>query len=122
MKIPFFIFFVLFVISFGLFGQNKIDLKAVFDTENRQIKISQNIVYQNTTNDTLNSIYLNDWSNSYSTKKTPLAIRMADEYKNDFHLAKNEDRGFTAITSIKQNGIDLKFNQLVTLQTSFKKT
>jgi len=112
LKIPFFIFFVLFVISFGLFGQNKIDLKAVFDTENRQIKISQNIVYQNTTNDTLNSIYLNDWSNSYSTKKTPLAIRMADEYKNDFHLAKNEDRGFTAITSIKQNGIDLKFNQL----------
>ncbi|UKM64210.1 metalloprotease [Flavobacteriaceae bacterium GSB9] len=94
------------------FSQNKIDLKAVFDVENKQIKISQTIVYHNTTNHALNTIYLNDWSNSYSTKKTPLAIRMADEYKNDFHLAKNEDRGFSVIASIKQNGTELKFNQL----------
>ncbi|WP_246041127.1 gluzincin family metallopeptidase [Flavivirga rizhaonensis] len=87
-------------------------MKAVFDIENKQIKISQTIQYQNTTQDELQTIYLNDWSNSYSTKKTPLAIRIADEYKNVFHLAKNEDRGFSAITSIKQNNQDLVFQQL----------
>ncbi|WP_298496652.1 metalloprotease [uncultured Algibacter sp.] len=94
------------------FSQNKIDVKAIFDIENKQIKISQTIHYQNTTNNELKTIYLNDWNNSYSTKKTPLAIRIADEYNNDFHLAKNEDRGYSVITSIKQNDKDLVFTQL----------
>lgn len=97
---------------FTIFSQNKIDLKAVFDIENKQIKISQTIQYQNTTQDELQTIYLNDWSNSYSTKKTALAIRIADEYKNDFHLAKSKDRGFSVITSIKQNNDDLIYQQL----------
>jgi len=90
-----------------MFGQNKIDLRAVFNIEKKQIAISQSIEYNNTSNDTLQTIYLNDWSNSYSTKNTPLAIRMADEYKNEFHLAKNEDRGYSVVTSIKQNQEDL---------------
>jgi len=94
------------------FGQNKIDLKAAFDIENKQIAISQTIQYHNTTDNELQTIYLNDWNNSYSTKKTPLAIRIADEYKNDFHLAKNEDRGYSVMTSIQQNGEDLIFTQL----------
>ncbi len=94
------------------FGQNKIDLKASFDIEKKQIKISQTIQYFNHTQDELLEIYLSDWSNSFSTKKTPLAIRIADEYKNHFHLAKNNDRGFTAITSIKQHGEDLKYEPL----------
>ncbi len=94
------------------FGQNKIDLKAAFDIEKKQIKISQTIQYQNTTQDELQTIYLNDWNNSYSTKKTPLAQRIADEYKNVFHLAKNEERGYSVITSIKQNNEDLVFQQL----------
>ncbi|MEC3908701.1 metalloprotease [Tamlana sp. 2201CG12-4] len=84
----------------------------MFDIENKQVKISQTIQYQNTTSDKLDTIYLSDWSNSYSTKKTPLAIRMADEFKNDFHLAKNEDRGFTVITALKQNDQDLTFERL----------
>ncbi|MEL0456135.1 metalloprotease [Flavobacteriaceae bacterium SZ-1-7] len=99
-------------VCFSTFGQNKIDLKAVFDVENKQIKISQTIQYQNTSSDELSTIYLNDWSNSYATKKTQLAIRMADEYKNDFHLAKNEDRGFSVVASIKQNGEALHFQQV----------
>ncbi|MFD0988555.1 metalloprotease [Mariniflexile jejuense] len=87
-------------------------MKAIFDIENKQIRISQTIQYQNTTQDELQTIYLNDWNNSYSTKKTPLATRIADEYKNDFHLAKSKDRGFSVITSIKQNGESLEFQQL----------
>lgn len=99
-------------LCFGSFGQNKIDVKAAFDIENKQIKISQTIQYQNTTQDELQTIYLNDWNNSYATKKTPLANRIADEYKNDFHLAKSNERGFSVITSIKQNGEELEFQQL----------
>jgi hypothetical protein len=112
LKIRFLNCIIFFALCLSAFSQNKIDLKADFDIENRLIKISQTIQYHNTTNDVLETIYLNDWNNSYSTKKTPLAIRIADEYKNDFHLAKNEDRGFSVIASLKQNDKGLVFNQL----------
>ena len=112
MRIRFLNCIIFFALCLSAFGQNKIDLKADFDIENRQIKISQTIQYHNTTDDVLQTIYLNDWNNSYSTKKTPLAIRIADEYKNDFHLAKSEDRGFSVIASIKQNDEDLVYTQL----------
>lgn len=105
--------FFLFVFASTLsFSQNKIDLKADFDIENRRVKISQTIQYKNTSKNKLDHIYLNDWNNSYSTKKTPLALRFAEEYNNKFHLAKNEDRGYSVITSIKQNNEALVYQQL----------
>ena len=66
----------LIILCFGsiALGQNKIDIQAELNTEKNQIKISQNITYFNATSDTLQTIYLNDWSNSYSTKNTPLAM------------------------------------------------
>ena len=94
------------------FGQNKIDVKATFDVEKKQIVISQTILYQNTSKDGLQTIYLNDWNNSFSTKSTALATRLAGEYKTVFHFAKNKDRGYSAITSIKQNGYNLAFQRL----------
>ncbi|WP_100613027.1 gluzincin family metallopeptidase [Confluentibacter lentus] len=107
-----FLNFILLISYITAFGQNSIDLKADFDMETGQITISQTITYQNTSQDTLRSIYLNDWNQSYATKKTALAERLADEYINDFHLAKNEDRGYSVITSIKQNNQNLVYNQL----------
>ncbi len=112
MKLQFLFLYVFFLVGFSSFSQNKIDLKATFNLENKSIKIIQSIRYQNTSKDTLKTIYLNDWANSYSTKKTALATRIADEYKNDFHLAKNEDRGFTVVTSIKQKEAVLKFSRV----------
>ena len=55
------------------FSQNSIDLAASIDVATKTIKIKERIVYQNQSNDTLSEIFLNDWNNSYSTKKTPLA-------------------------------------------------
>mgnify|MGYP003926091199 FL=1 len=105
-------FLLIGLLSLTMSGQNSIDLRAVFNIEKKQIAISQTIIYQNTSNDILHTIYLNNWNNSYATKKTPLAIRMADEYKNEFHLARNEDRGFSVITSIKQNQEELPYETL----------
>jgi hypothetical protein len=84
-----------------VFSQNRIDLKATFDVPNKIISIEEEITYKNTSNDTLTSIYLNDWNNAYSTKSTPLAVRFTEEFNNKFHFAKSEERGFTSITSIK---------------------
>ena len=101
------------LIGISTFSQNKIDIKAFFDVENKQIRISQTIEYYNTSSDSLSTIYLNDWSNSFSSKTTPLALRFSEEFSNKFHFAKNEDRGFSVITSLtNQNSSELKFNRL----------
>lgn len=93
--------FVLF--HFSSQSQNKIGINAVFDIENNQIQIDQTIEYYNTSTDTLKTIFLNDWSNSYSTKNTPLAKRFTQEYNTNFHFAKNEERGYTVITGLTDN-------------------
>ncbi|MBO3116442.1 metalloprotease [Winogradskyella sp. DF17] len=89
--------------SFVLQGQNLLDIDAYVDVDTKTIKITQKIVYNNTTSDTLEQVYLNDWNNSYSTKSTPLAKRFEEEFSTKFHLAKNDQRGFTAITQLQDN-------------------
>ncbi|MEJ2112829.1 MAG: metalloprotease [Flavobacteriaceae bacterium] len=42
-----------------------------------------------------------------------MAIRFAEEFKTEFHFAKNKDRGFTVITSILQDKQELKFESLL---------
>ena len=93
---------VLFVIlSTTLIAQNTIDINANVNVETKTIAISQTIVYKNESKDTLKTIYLNDWNNSYSTKSTPLAKRFEEEFSTKFHLAKDEQRGFTTVSSIQ---------------------
>jgi hypothetical protein len=90
------------------------EIKAIFDIPNKSINIQHHITYKNTSQDTLNTIYLNDWNNSYSTKTTPLAKRFAEEYNNKFHFAKNEERGYTIITSIaNENNVALQYSNLI---------
>ena len=103
MKLHLLVFTFLFLVTSLIYGQNQIELKATFDMTKKSIKIEQQIVYENTTTDTLKVIYLNDWNNAYSTKTTPLAKRFTEEFNNKFHFAKNEERGYTTITSIKDN-------------------
>ena len=90
------------------------EIKANIQVETKTISVEQSIIYKNTTSDTLKTIYLNDWNNSYSTKTTPLAKRFEEEFSTKFHLAKSEERGFTVVTSMKDNitNIPLEFERL----------
>ena len=85
------------------------DIKADLDVSQKTITITQQIIYQNTSNDTLNTIFLNDWNNAYSTKKTPLAKRFTEEFNDKFHFAKSEQRGYTIITDL-QDGLGNSLN------------
>ena len=96
----------------GIEKTNKIELKAVLDTEKHQLKINQTLTYFNTTTDTLYTVFLNDWAHSYATKNTPLATRFAEEFNTIFHFAKNEDRGYTVITSLTQEDSPVVFARL----------
>ncbi|MEJ6793213.1 MAG: metalloprotease [Lacinutrix sp.] len=100
------------LLCFSASSQNKLNINAIFDVENKSISIEQTIEYLNTSNVALDIIYLTDWSHSYSAKDTPLAERFADEFKNTFHFAKEEDRGFTIINSIKENDTETNYTRV----------
>lgn len=74
--------------------------------------ISQEITYTNDTNTTLDEIYFNDWSHAFSGKSTPLAKRFAEEYRRNFHLAREKKRGYTKIESFKLNGNEIAWERL----------
>lgn len=101
MKTALTILLLIFVFSFTSVAQNALDISANVDVETKTISVSQTIVYKNETNLELKDIYLSDWNNSYSTKTTPLAKRFEEEFSTKFHLAKSEQRGYTIVTSIK---------------------
>jgi len=94
------------ILLFGLcftnfsFGQTNMDIIAVLNDSIRTFNIQHKIEYENSSKDTLNAIYLNDWANSYKDKSTPLAKRFAEDYLRRFHFAKAEERGYTKIYSV----------------------
>ncbi|MBO6880887.1 MAG: metalloprotease, partial [Winogradskyella sp.] len=91
-------------------AQNKIDINAIADVETKTISITQTITYKNESDTVLKEIYLHDWNNSFSNKSTPLAKRFEEEFSTKFHLAKSEERGFTLITTIKDQVNDTNLN------------
>lgn len=94
------IFIVGLFIAPSSFGQTNLDIIAVLNDSIRTFNIQQKIEYENSSQDTLIAIYLNDWANSYKDKSTPLAKRFAEDYLRRFHFAKNEERGHTKIYSV----------------------
>jgi len=82
------------------------------NTEKKLITVFQELTFNNESTDTLSSIVLNDWNNSYSTTNSLLAERFSDEFNRDFHLAKDKERGSTEnITIIDENKSFLTWNR-----------
>ncbi|AWI27289.1 aminopeptidase [Flavobacterium pallidum] len=70
-------------------------MSATLDTEKKTMDVKQQLVYVNNSDDTIQSILLNNWIDAYSSKETPLAKRFSDEFIKSFHLAKKSERGGT---------------------------
>ncbi len=84
-------------------AQYEISIDAELKPETKSIQISQQIVFENSSNIAWQEVYLNDWANSFSSKTTPLAKRFAENYNSSFHFEKKEDRGKTDLHSITDN-------------------
>ncbi len=93
---------------YSVFSQHTNNLKADLDPETQEIDIQQEFTYQNNSKDTLKVIYFNDWAHSYSSKKTALAKRFAEDFKKSLHLAKDDERGYTRIFGMS----DFEFRNL----------
>jgi len=92
--------FCFFIIAFGFSQNQSTKINAELDTEKHQLKIQQEIVFYNTSNDTLNTIYLHNWMNSYKDKKTPLSKRLLADYDKSLYFSKKKNRGFSKIVNI----------------------
>ena len=90
--------FVLFPILF--WAQHSSKMTVRLNAEEKTLLIHQVLTFNNTSNDTLKHIILNDWNNAFSSKSSDLAKRFSDEFIRAFHLANDEERGFTNINNI----------------------
>ena len=84
-----------------LFCQHDIKIKFELDTILNILKVDQQIELVELKKGKQDSIILLDWNNSFISKNTALAKSFAEEYNNKIHFAKEKERGFTAIASIK---------------------
>ena len=113
-KFSFKIFILLINILFlkFSFSQESIEysISASLLSETDQLIIKQKIRFLNQS-DLLKNIYLNDWANSYSSTKSPLADRLVEEYTRSFYLSAKSKRGNTLISNIYINGIKAKWKR-----------
>ncbi|NQX76911.1 metalloprotease [Gilvibacter sp.] len=83
------------------FGQtNQLLITAEADPVGHYIDVEQEIIYYNSSEQTLNEIYLLDWANSFSTKTSELGVRFAENFNNRFYFEQDKNRGRTQLNSL----------------------
>ena len=89
------LYILVFITSVKQYAQHHSQMIVAVDMDKKTLTIEQKIVLFNQTEDSLTSIFLNDWNNAFSSKSSPLAKRFSDEFYRGFHLANEEERGST---------------------------
>lgn len=92
--------------------QNSIVIKATLDDAKSQLNIQQRIVYYNTSNQELESVFLHNWPNSFKNRKTALSKRFIEAYQKNLYFAKEEELGATDIKNISVNFETVDFKEL----------
>jgi len=87
-------------------SNNSYNLEVELNSFDKTLEIKQTMKYKNISNTSVDFIYLEDWSNSYSNTDTKLANRISDEYSRSFSFSQKKQRGFTVINKISSNNID----------------
>ena len=105
---PNYYIYLLILVPIICLAQHSSDFKMRINVEEHKVDVQQNLIYFNSSKDTIYTIVLNDWNHSFSSKNSLLGNRFSDEFIRSFHLASDEDRGFTDIKNI----IDNNFNTL----------
>ena len=63
------------------------------------------MILNNDSNNIIEKVFLEDWSNSYKDNNSKLAKRISDEYSRTFTFANNKQRGFTTINKLESDKI-----------------
>ena len=92
--------------------QNSIHIKSVLDSGKDVLRIEQEIIFHNTSDSILTSIFLHNWGNSYRDKKTPLFKRFIEDFKKDLYFAKEKELGSSTIKSMTVDFENSNFKEL----------
>ncbi len=85
---------------FLLLAQQETKIIAYLEPDKGLLKIEQTLVITNNSAQSWDRVVLLDWANSFSNVETALANRFAEDFKNRFQFAKEEDRGKTVFPSL----------------------
>ncbi|MET2984240.1 gluzincin family metallopeptidase [Aureibaculum conchae] len=88
---------------------NKITIDAELDYLNKELKIQQEIIYHNTSNVSLDTLYFHNWAAAYKNRRTPLSKRLIEDYDKSLYFAKSELRGNTLIKNISSDYVSDKW-------------
>lgn len=95
----------------SLAQNNSIAIKAIFNPEKDELQIQQEIVFHNQSDSIFTHIYLHNWGNSFSSRKTPLSKRLIKDFKKELYFAKPEEIGFTTIKNLTVDFENVVFNE-----------
>ena len=88
------------------------DIQAIVAPSGKKINITQEISFKNIPKAFADTLYFTDWSNAYSSTKSPLAQRLVEEYDRSFFLSNKSRLGKTNINSFKINGEKARWTRL----------
>ncbi len=107
------LFSILFLSSFCwnyfLTAQNQSTIEVILNDTTKKLDISHQLIYHNTSEDTLSEVFFMDWANAFSSNETPLATRFNEDFRRAFHFASEYDRGYTKIQSVSSNTESLQW-------------
>ncbi|NBC57597.1 MAG: metalloprotease [Bacteroidetes bacterium] len=99
--------YLLFWITSLVFSQHEMQVEATLLDDSKTLSIQQQINFKNETGKPLEYIYLYDWINAFSDKKSALGQCFSEEFVRKFHFAGKDERGGTTIKNLKHNGQEL---------------
>lgn len=118
--------YILILFSVTVFAQHHSKMTVTVNIQDKTLNVFQELTFNNQTTDSLSTIVLNDWNNAYSTKSSLLARRFSDEFIRNFHLSKENEKGFTTnINAFDESKSFLNWNRndacdLITLKLNHK--
>jgi len=86
-------------------SNNSYDINVELIQEEKLLIINQKMILNNDSNNIIEKVFLEDWSNSYRDNNSKLAKRISDEYSRTFTFANNKQRGFTTINNLESDKI-----------------
>lgn len=106
------ILFCLFFLVNSFAQQNSIAIKSTLNIDKNELQIQEEILYHNTSDTLLNTIYLHNWPNSFRDRKTPLSKRFIKDFRKDLYFAKEKNLGKTTIKNLAVNFEITDFKEL----------
>jgi len=108
------IFLLIFIFSELNYGQFDIsyDISSELFIDSKIITINQDISLVNNTSVEIDTLYLNDWSNSYSSSDSQLALKFAEKFNRSFYYSSKNKKGNTNIQEIYSGNKYLKWERL----------